>query len=58
MTLHAQNVTVGLICDNLGNVLSIIISAYLESIGSYCTKKSSMNIYPHSIHSSIAKSSF
>ena len=35
MTLHAQNVTVGLICDNLGNVLSIIISAYLESIGSY-----------------------
>lgn len=35
MTLQAQKVTVGLIWDNLGNVLSIIISAYLESIGSY-----------------------
>ena len=33
INLTAQNVTVGLIWLNLGNVLSIMISAYLESNG-------------------------
>lgn len=38
MSLTAQNVTVGLIWLNLGKLLSIIVSAYLESTGSCVAK--------------------